>query len=172
MIASSWRSEPNLLIYQGVLAPHAGWRRRVVAYSRMASKGPDARGAGAVPVCEGARPTCQPRGRTWGALMRRAFEISVLACPRCGGRLRLIATIEDPRVIRRILAHLGLPISLPPPDRLLAVALTSSPTHQPRPCWHELALGRALSTQRGHPRVAWPARPLALESPNTRQFSP
>jgi uncharacterized protein YbaR (Trm112 family) len=28
--------------------------------------------------------------------MRRAFDIDVLACPRCGGRLRLIATVEDP----------------------------------------------------------------------------
>jgi hypothetical protein len=28
----------------------------------------------------------------WADLMRRAFDIDVLACPRCGGRLRLIAT--------------------------------------------------------------------------------
>jgi uncharacterized protein YbaR (Trm112 family) len=27
-------------------------------------------------------------------LMRRAFGFDVLACPRCGGRLRLVATIE------------------------------------------------------------------------------
>ena len=32
----------------------------------------------------------------------------VLTCPRCGGRMRLIATIHDPGVIRRILAHLSL----------------------------------------------------------------
>jgi len=37
--------------------------------------------------------------------MRHAFDIDVLACPRCGGRLRLVATIEDPHVIRAILAH-------------------------------------------------------------------
>ena len=56
--------------------------------------------------------------------MRRAFQLDVLACPRCGGRMRLIATIEDPRVIRQILAHLGLPTegpdpcpSRPPPGR-------------------------------------------------------
>jgi hypothetical protein len=33
----------------------------------------------------------------------------------CGGRMRLIATIEDPRVIRRILAHLRLPPEGPDP---------------------------------------------------------
>ena len=34
--------------------------------------------------------------------------MDVLACPNCGVRMRLIATIEDPRVLRRILTHLGL----------------------------------------------------------------
>ncbi len=38
----------------------------------------------------------------------RAFGIDVLACPNCGGRLRLIATLHDPAVIRKILAHLAL----------------------------------------------------------------
>lgn len=46
--------------------------------------------------------------------MRRAFAVDVLACPRCGGRLRLIALIEAPAVARRILRHLGLPIEVPP----------------------------------------------------------
>jgi hypothetical protein len=39
----------------------------------------------------------------------------VLACPDCGGRLRLLATIADPRVIATILAHLGLPLEPPRP---------------------------------------------------------
>jgi hypothetical protein len=56
-----------------------------------------------------------PRSRAWADLMRRAFELAVLSCPRCGGRMRLIATLEDPRVIRRILAHLGLPTEIPQP---------------------------------------------------------
>lgn len=32
------------------------------------------------------------------------FDIDVLACQRCGGRLRLIALVEDPAAIRAILA--------------------------------------------------------------------
>jgi hypothetical protein len=40
--------------------------------------------------------------------MRRAFNLDVLRCPRCAGRTQLIATIDDPAVIQRILAHLGL----------------------------------------------------------------
>jgi hypothetical protein len=46
---------------------------------------------------------------TWAALMRRAFDLDVLRCPRCAGRMELIATVDDPAVIHRILAPLGLP---------------------------------------------------------------
>ena len=42
---------------------------------------------------------------------RRSFATDVLACPRCGGRMRLVATIHDPAAIRRILAHLALSYS-------------------------------------------------------------
>jgi hypothetical protein len=40
--------------------------------------------------------------------MHRAFGIDVLACAHCGGRLRLIATLHDPAVIRTILTHPAL----------------------------------------------------------------
>jgi hypothetical protein len=49
------------------------------------------------------------------ALMHRAFAIDVLACPNCRGRLRLIATLHDPAVIRKILAHVGMAPSGPSP---------------------------------------------------------
>ena len=44
-----------------------------------------------------------------------AFAIDVLACPHCGGRLRLIGTLHDPAVIRKILAHLEIAPSGPSP---------------------------------------------------------
>jgi hypothetical protein len=47
--------------------------------------------------------------------MDRVFAIDVLECPHCGGRLRLIATLHDPAVIRKILAHLGMARSGPSP---------------------------------------------------------
>ena len=50
---------------------------------------------------------------TWAALMRRVFALDILACPRCGGRLRVTATVQEPVVVRAILAHLGL---APSPD--------------------------------------------------------
>ena len=44
----------------------------------------------------------------WAELMQRSFGFDVLACPRCGDRFELIALIEDPKVIRRILSHLSV----------------------------------------------------------------
>ena len=55
------------------------------------------------------------RSARWAELMRRSFGFDVLACPRCGGRLRLIALIEEASVIERILRHLGLPTEIPEP---------------------------------------------------------
>ncbi|MCW5892049.1 MAG: hypothetical protein KIT14_16110 [bacterium] len=51
--------------------------------------------------------------------MRRAFEADVLACPQCGGRMVVLATIDDPAVIARILTHLGQPLDPgdPVPER-------------------------------------------------------
>ena len=57
----------------------------------------------------------RPRHVAWAELLRRTFALDVLACPDCGGRLRLVATIADPRAIASILAHLGLPLEPPRP---------------------------------------------------------
>jgi hypothetical protein len=51
----------------------------------------------------------------WAELMRRTFGLDVLACPRCGGRLRLVALIEQASVVQRILRHLRLPTEVPEP---------------------------------------------------------
>ena len=53
------------------------------------------------------------RDRAWADLMRRVFDLDVLACPRCGGRMSVIATIEAGDVMRKILGHLGLPTEPP-----------------------------------------------------------
>ena len=49
--------------------------------------------------------------------MRRIFAVDVLECGRCHGRMRIVAVINQPDVIARILTHLGLPVRAPPPSR-------------------------------------------------------
>ncbi len=57
----------------------------------------------------------RPRYQAWAVLMQRAFGLDVLACPRCGAWLHLIATISDPAVVAQILAHLGRAPASPAP---------------------------------------------------------
>lgn len=44
---------------------------------------------------------------TWAQRLKRVFAIEIETCQRCGGQLRVIASIEAPPVIARILEHLG-----------------------------------------------------------------
>jgi len=43
---------------------------------------------------------------TWAQRLRRVFDIDIETCSECGGDVRIIAGIEDPVVIQKILAHL------------------------------------------------------------------
>jgi hypothetical protein len=94
----------NLVLYAGVLAPNAKLRPEVVRYARPAPRADP-------PATE---TQTRAERETWSELMRATFQLDVLACPRCGGRLRHIATILDPRAARKLLEHLGLPARAPP----------------------------------------------------------
>ncbi len=43
---------------------------------------------------------------TWAERLKRVFNIDITICSRCGAAVRIIACIEDPSVIKKILAHL------------------------------------------------------------------
>ena len=44
----------------------------------------------------------------WAKMIRKVYEVDPLACPECASQMRVIALIEDPAVIKRILSWLGL----------------------------------------------------------------
>jgi hypothetical protein len=44
--------------------------------------------------------------RRWAELIRLVYEVDPLACPHCGGAMRVIALIQEPAVIDKILGHL------------------------------------------------------------------
>jgi len=48
----------------------------------------------------------QVRGRLWAKRLKRVFNIDIQTCDKCGGDVRIIASIEDPAVIRTLLAYL------------------------------------------------------------------
>jgi len=78
---------------------------------------PSAASRAAPPPAELAPPPRHATRWRWADLLQRVFAVDALACPSCGGRMRVLATIDDPHVVRRILTHLGLlGAPGPPPD--------------------------------------------------------
>ena len=43
---------------------------------------------------------------SWARRLKRVFGVQIEDCARCGGRLQIIASIEEPQVIAKILSHL------------------------------------------------------------------
>ena len=56
---------------------------------------------------------CTRKRMAWHRLMRRVFEIDVLQCPKCKGRMTMVSFIIQRSVIRKILKHLGQPGDTP-----------------------------------------------------------
>ncbi len=101
------RPRLNLIRFHGVLAPNAKLRSEIIpGGSENSNDTPDDPG--------GAPHQSAPARMSWARLLKRVFGIDLEHCPHCGGTLKIIAAIEDPSVITRILTHLGLPIRAPP----------------------------------------------------------
>ncbi len=98
------RPRLHLIRFHGVLAPNAKLRAKVVPVPVPQTT----KGEG---DCEHAHS--KPARMTWARLLKRVFDIDVERCV-CGGKLKLIAVIEEPDVIRKILAHIGLDPQPPP----------------------------------------------------------
>jgi hypothetical protein len=95
------RPRLHLIRFHGLLAPHAKLRAAIV---------PGTAEKPSEQACEHARrPACM----SWARLLKRVFDIDVEHC-ECGGKLKIIAAIEQPTVIERILTHLGLSAQPPP----------------------------------------------------------
>ena len=118
----------NLVRYHGVLAPAAEWRPYVVPSAVPSAALPDslghpgclAKSAGTVDLlpevgCSARQHTpSRPRNYSWAELLHRVFSIDVLECPKCSGRMRILAAINPPEAIRKILDCLGIPSRAPP----------------------------------------------------------
>ena len=59
--------------------------------------------------------------KSWARLIKKIYEVDPLVCPKCGRDMRIIAFIEDCKVIKKILDWLGIDEfkrDRPPPKRL------------------------------------------------------
>ena len=101
------RPRLNLIRYHGVLAPNAKWRSQIVP---QVIPDPLSDHAGE----DSPIPSAPKQTISWARLLKRVFNIDMERCPNCQGKLQIIAAIEDPSTIAKILKHLGLPARAPP----------------------------------------------------------
>jgi len=91
----------HLTRFHGVFAPRSRLRAQVT---------PAHRGVGASKEPGTARelqPSIPPHvAMNWARRLKRVFGIEIQGCMRCGGKLRILASIEEPALIARILSHL------------------------------------------------------------------
>src|SRR5450432_3634341 len=107
--------------YSGVLAAASKWRPFIVPKPELAGPAAPASPSDLSP-CD-PPPECEASGfryRPWAELLKRTFGIDVETCPRCGGRMRLLAVITDLASAAGFLRHRGEPTE--PPKRAPARA--------------------------------------------------
>ena len=56
----------------------------------------------------------------WAQLLRRTFELDVLECPKCHGRLQLLGATTEPTAVQSLLRALSLDETAPVPARARA----------------------------------------------------
>ena len=102
------RPRLNLMRFHAVLAPNAKLRSSIIPGIRKTVKDiPDHSGNGA--------QRSHSSRISWAQLLKRGFDIiDGSRCSHRGGQLKIIAAIQSPPVIARILGHLGLPTRAPP----------------------------------------------------------
>jgi hypothetical protein len=112
----------HLTRYHGVFAPHSRLRATVTP----ARRGPGAAGQADRPDQQ-EPPTARHVAMSWAQRLRRVFGIQIDRCAGCGGRLKVIASIEEPAVIARILAHLERGAAEAAQPELAALAARAPP---------------------------------------------
>ena len=89
----------NLLRYHGLLAPNSKMRAKIIPEPKEEQ--------------EKQIKTGYPEQARWAELLKRSFSIEILKCSQCGGKMKVIATIQDLNVARRILDSMGLHSEMP-----------------------------------------------------------
>jgi len=90
----------HLTRFHGVLAPNS----RLLAAVTPAHRGVGAAKRPPADPCK--PPTPRHVAMNWARRLKRVFGIEIEDCARCGGKLAILASIEEPEIIAKILSHL------------------------------------------------------------------
>ena len=92
----------HLTRFHGIFAPNAKLRAQLTPSVRGKSATAD---ANADTSDDHRTPDEKRRSMTWAQRLKRVFGIDVETCVHCGGRVKIVASVEEPTAIRAILAH-------------------------------------------------------------------
>ena len=115
------RPRAHVVRYHGILGPGAKDRAKVVP-TPPASPTPNAASADSAGTDKAGTSetrefdiTKLPRVSRlpWALLLKRVFITDALTCPKCQGRMKILAAITETEAIRKILDHLGIPSEAP-----------------------------------------------------------
>jgi hypothetical protein len=84
------RPRLNLTRFHGVFAPNFRHRKRIVPHHPKGRVDSD-------------KPLAP---MSWAQRLKRVFDIDISTCPACGGVVRVIACVEEPALIAKILEHI------------------------------------------------------------------
>jgi hypothetical protein len=114
LYASRTKGRWNEMPWVAERAPE-GWRA-------THQRGVAAEDLGYAPLSDdGEEVNVDARKRAWARLLAKVYEVDPFVCPKCGADMKVIAVIEDPDELKRILRHLIKIGRSPPgfnPDRL------------------------------------------------------
>lgn len=97
------RPRMNLTRFHGVFAPNSKHRALVTRAKRGKGQRKDKSTGQGEPATT---PAERHAAMTWAQRLKRVFNIDIDTCEACGGTVKVIACIEDPQVIKKILDHL------------------------------------------------------------------
>jgi len=106
------RPRVNLTRFHGVFAPNSKHRALVTPAKR--GRGNKAK---ATDEEHDRTPAEQRVAMTWAQRLKRVFGIDIKTCHECGGTVKVIACIDDPVVIEKILSHLQEKLTSAPAGR-------------------------------------------------------
>lgn len=92
----------HLTRFHGIFAPNAKLRAQLT---------PAHRGKGSAAASDDTAnpndrtPEEKRRAMTWAQRLKRVFGIDVETCVHCGGKVKIVASVEEPQAIRAILDH-------------------------------------------------------------------
>jgi hypothetical protein len=95
----------HLTRFHGIFAPNASLRAQLTPAGRGRRPTADAAPADGSAPADDRSPAQRRRSMTWAQRLKRVFNIDVTTCIHSGGAVRSVASVEEPKAIRAIIAH-------------------------------------------------------------------